>query len=78
MKSWLQHNGLWRLVSGQEKKLAAKPEIKDSKGQVVSKVVALDENKLERWEVKAERAAGALKTCMSYDVNVKTRSVRDP
>ena len=54
MKSWLQLNGLWCLVSGQEKKPAAKPEIKDSKGQVVSKVVALDEDKLERWEVKAE------------------------
>ena len=27
MKSWLQLNGLWRLVSGQEKKPAPKPEI---------------------------------------------------
>ena len=70
MKSWLQLNGLWCLVSGQEKKPATKPEIKDSKGQVVSKVVTLDEDKLERWEIKAEQAAGALKTCMSHDVKV--------
>ena len=77
MKSWLQLNGLWRLVSGQEKKPAAKPEIKDSKGQVVSKVVALDEDKLERWEIKAERAAGALKTCMSCDVKVLIRDCED-
>jgi len=40
MKSWLQLNGLWRLVSGQEKKPAAKPEIKDPKGAVVSKAEA--------------------------------------
>ena len=31
---------------------------------------ALDEDKLERWEIKAEQAAGALKTCMSHDVKV--------
>ena len=61
----LQLNGLWRLVSGQEKKPAAKPEIKDSSGNLVSSAVALDEDKLERWEIKAERAAGALKTAMS-------------
>ena len=77
MKSWLQLNGLWRLVSGQEKKPAAKPEIKDSKGQVVSQAVALDEDKLERWEVKAERAAGALKTCMSHDVKVPGLNLLD-
>ena len=77
MKSWLQLNGLWRLVSGQEKKPAAKPEIKDSRDQVVSKAVALDEDKLERWEIKAERAAGALKTCMSHDVKVLIRDCED-
>ena len=77
MKSWLQLNGLWRLVSGQEKKPAAKSEIKDSNGQVVSKAVALDEDKLERWEVKAERAAGALKTWMSHDVKVLIRDCED-
>jgi hypothetical protein len=48
MKSWLQLNGLWYLVSGQEKKPAAKPKIKDSKGQVVSKAVTLNKDKLER------------------------------
>ena len=70
MKSWLQLNGLWHLISGQEKKPAAKPEIKDYKSQVVSKVVTLDEDKLERWEVKAEPAARALKTYMSHDIKV--------
>ena len=77
MKSWLQLNGLWRLVSGQEKKPAAKSEIKDSKGAVVSKAVALDEDKLEKWEIKAERAAGALKTGMSHDVKVLIRDCED-
>jgi hypothetical protein len=43
MKSWLQLNGLWCLVSGQEKKPVAKPEVKDHKGQVVSKAVDVDE-----------------------------------
>ena len=77
MKSWLQLNGLWRLVSGQEKKPVAKPEVKDSKGHVVSKAVDLDEEKLERWEIKAERAAGALKTGMSHDIKVLIRDCED-
>jgi len=77
MKSWLQLNGLWRLVSGQEKKPAARPEIKDTKGVVVSKAVGLDEDKLEKWEIKAERAAGALKTAMSHDVKVLIRDCED-
>jgi len=77
MKSWLQLNGLWRLVSGQEKKPAARPEIKDAKGVVVSKAVGLDEDKLEKWEIKAERAAGALKTAMSHDVKVLIRDCED-
>ena len=61
----------------QEKRLAAKPEIKDAKGIVVSKAVALDEDKLEKWEIKAERAAGALKTGMSHDVKVLIRDCKD-
>ncbi len=77
MKSWLQLNGLWRLVSGQEKKPAAKPEIRDSSGNLISPAVALDEDKLERWEIKAERAAGALKTAMSHDVKVLIRDCED-
>jgi hypothetical protein len=48
IKSWLQLNGLWRLVSGLEKKPTAKPEIKDSSGQILSQAVPLDEDKLER------------------------------
>ena len=47
IKSWLQLNGLWRLVSGLEKKPAAKPEITDSSGSVITPAVALDEDKLE-------------------------------
>ena len=77
MKSWLQLNGLWRLVSGLEKKPADKPEIKDSSGKILSKAVPVDEDKLERWEVKAERAAGALKTAMSQDIKVLIRDCKD-
>ena len=77
MKSWLQLNGLWRLVSGLEKKPAEKLEVKDSSGQILSPGVALDEDKLERWEIKAERAAGALKTAMSQEVKVLIRDCED-
>jgi len=77
MKSWLQLNGLWHLVLGQEKKPDAKPEIKDSKGAVVSKAVTLDEDKLEKWNIKAEQAVGTLKTGMSYDVKVLIRDCED-
>ena len=77
MKSWLQLNGLWRLVSGQEKKPAPIPEVKDSNGNTVSPAVALDEDKLEKWEIKAERAAGALKTGMSHDIKVLIRDCED-
>jgi hypothetical protein len=54
IKSQLQLNGLWRLVSGSDKRPAEKPEIKDSSGNIVSKAVPLDEDKLECWETKAE------------------------
>ena len=70
IKSWLQLHGLWRLVSGLEKKPAAKPEITDSSGSVITPAVAVDEDKLERWEIKAEKAAGALKTAISSDLRV--------
>jgi hypothetical protein len=59
MKPWLQLNGLWHLVSGQEKRPEAKPKVKDSRGHVVTPEALLDEEKLERWEIKAERAADA-------------------
>ena len=77
MKSWLQLNGLWRLVSGLEKKPTAKPEIKDSAGNIISPAVALNEDKLELWEIKAEKAAGALKTAMSHEVKVLIRDCED-
>ena len=43
----------------------------------MSKAVALDEDKLEKWEIKAEQAAGALKTGMSHDVKVLIRDCED-
>ena len=54
MKSWLQLNGLWHLVSGLEKKPADQPQILDSKGQVLKQAAPVDEDKLECWEIKAE------------------------
>jgi hypothetical protein len=77
IKSWLQLHGLWRLVSGLEKKPAAKPEITDSSGSVITPAVAADEDKLERWEIKAEKAAGALKTAISSDLRVLIRDCED-
>ena len=77
MKSWLQLNGLWRLVNGSDKRPAEKPETKDSSGTILSQAVPLDEDKLDRWETKAERAAGALKTAMSQEVKVLIRDCED-
>ena len=73
MKSWLQLNGLWRLVSSSEKKPTGKPEVLDSKGAILSAAVPPDEDKLDRWESKAERAAGALKTATSPELRVLIR-----
>ena len=78
MKAWLQLNGLWRLVSGSEKKPADKPEVLDSKGTVLTAAVPPDEEKLERWEIKAERACGALKTAISHELRVLIRDCEDP
>jgi hypothetical protein len=77
MKSWLQLHGLWRLVSGSERKPAGRAEVRDTAGNVVTPAVDVDEDKLERWEIKAEKAAGALKTAMSPDVRVLIRDGED-
>ena len=77
MKAWLQLNGLWRLVSGSEKKPAGKPEVLDAKGNVLTAAVPPDEDKLERWEIKAERASGALKTATSHELRVLIRDCED-
>jgi len=65
------------LVSGLEKKPAPKPEITDSSGSVITPAVPVDEDKLERWEIKAEKAAGALKTAISSDLRVLIRDCED-
>jgi hypothetical protein len=44
---------------------------------VVTPAVDVNEDKLERWEIKAEKAAGALKTAMSPDVRVLIRDGED-
>ena len=77
IKSWVQLNGLWRLVSGSEKKPAGKPKVLDSKGVVINAAVPPDEDMLERWESKAESAAGALKTAMSLELRVLIRDYED-
>ncbi|KAI0292333.1 hypothetical protein B0F90DRAFT_1558771, partial [Multifurca ochricompacta] len=77
IKTWLQLNGLWRLVTGLDKRPTATPEIKDSGGNIISVAIPLDEDKLEKWEVKAERAAGAIKSAMSHDVRVLIRDCED-
>ena len=64
--------GLW---FGEE--TCPKARIRDSAGNITSPAVALDEDKLERWEIKAEKAAGALKTAMSPDIRVLIRDCED-
>jgi len=76
MKFWLQLNGLWHLVSGLDRKPAGKAEVRDTASNVVTPAVN-GEDKLERWEIKAEKAVGALKTAMSSDVWVFVREDED-
>src|SRR5258708_6254694 len=77
MKSWLQLNGPWCLVSGLERKPVGRAEVKDAHGNVVTPAADVDEDKLECWEIKAEKAAGALKTAMSPDIKVLIRDGED-
>ena len=60
-----------------ERKPAGKAEVRDTAGNVVTPAVDVDEDKLERLEIKAEKAAGALKTAMSSDVRVLIRDHED-
>ena len=57
--------------------LAGKPEVLDSKGVVLTAAVPPDEEKLERWEIKAERACGALKTAISHELRAPIRDCED-
>jgi hypothetical protein len=42
IKSWLQLNGLWRLVSGLERKPAGRAEVRDAAGNVVTPAMSPD------------------------------------
>jgi hypothetical protein len=43
MKSWLQLYGLWRLVSGLDRKPVGRAEVKDTAGNVITAAVDIDE-----------------------------------
>ena len=62
---------------GLERKPAGRAEVRDPAGNVVTPAVDVDEDKLKQWEIKAEKAAGALKTAMSPDVRVLIRDHED-
>jgi hypothetical protein len=47
IKSWLQLNGLWHLVSGLKRKPAERAEVRDVANNVVTPAVNVDEDKLE-------------------------------
>ena len=47
MKSWLQLHGLWRLVSGLDRKPVGRAEVKDTAGNVITAAVDVNEDKLE-------------------------------
>ena len=53
------------------------PQVLDSHSNVQTAAVPPDEDKLERWEVKAERAAGALKTVNFHELRVLIRDCED-
>ena len=61
--------GFW----SEDETAADKPEITNSSGSVITPAVTVDEDKLERWEIKVEKAAGALKTAISPDLRVLIR-----
>jgi hypothetical protein len=65
------------LVSGLERKPAGRAKIRDTTGNVVTPTVNADENKLECWELKAEKAACDLKTAILPDVRVLIRDRED-
>ncbi len=60
-----------------ERKPVGRAEVKDAHGNVVTPAADVDEDKLECWEIKAEKAAGALKTAMSPDIKVLIRDGED-
>ena len=67
MMSWYQPNGLWRLVSGSDKKLIGKPKVLDSKGNVVTCCCAPRWG--QTWEMgKSKLVYGALKTAISHEL----------
>jgi hypothetical protein len=59
MKDWLQMQGLWRLVTGVEKKPKS------------------DDEKIEKWELKAEKAAAAIRSTVSAELKVHIRDCED-
>jgi hypothetical protein len=65
------------LVSGSGRKPAGRAEVMDTAGNVITSAVDVDEEKLEKWEIKAEKATGALKTAISPDVRVLIRDGED-
>jgi transposase InsO family protein len=77
MKDWLQMQSLWRLVNAQELKPVAIPATLDADGKLISPAVPLDADKLEKWEIKAEKAAGAIRSTISHDLKVLIRDCED-
>jgi LTR polyprotein gag-polypeptide-like protein len=60
-----------------KRKPVRRAEVKNTHGNVVTPAVDVNEDKLQHWEIKAEKAAGALKTAMSPDVKVLIRDGKD-
>ena len=63
IKSWPQLNGLWCLVSGWRESLLEGLRLGTQLVMWSLLLLMLDEDKLERWEIKAEKAAGAPQDC---------------
>ena len=69
--------GLWRLVTGIETKPAGKPAIDATATTSAIPAVPVDEDKLEKWEIKAEKAAGAIRSTVSSELKVHIRDCED-
>ena len=69
--------GLWRLVTGVELKPVGTAAIPASATSSAVPAVPVDADKLDKWEIKAEKAAGAIRSTISPDLKVHIRDCED-
>ena len=69
--------GLWRLVTGIETRPVGKLAVAATSTSAAVPAIPVDEGKLEKWEIKAEKAAGAIRSTVSSELKVHIRDCED-